>query len=345
MPASKRTGIWSTCLITAVLVGQALPAQAHDPRLRADLIDSLGPIICEGEHEAKPSRLWKRGVFDSQIDSQLLAVKNASVSPRALLAKRARSMATLRHAGGYSYGLCTDGTRGWIASLRAPAPVNIGPKGPWLQLPESLLNNECSGYQIDFASADDAHVRSIASGVTKLNMTDLGRGVISISCQTKTPKWRGPVLWYLVPASLPEDSQAPFSDTFSTGPKTDVSASKLLLAWINKVRQNQNLSQLQIHAALNEAAYRLAVDRSVDHNRTALSGSSNLLAKQGVKLLAEDRVRAENLATMTWLLWFSPRHRASLLRPDATFIGIDISTDQGQSLGILLLGNQMNQST
>ncbi|MEN9836258.1 MAG: hypothetical protein RL011_2451 [Pseudomonadota bacterium] len=344
MPVSKRSITWPRWLIASVLASKALPAQAHDPRLRSDLADSLGHVICEGQRNAGPLKLWERGIFDSQIDSQLLAEKNGTTPQPPNLAKRARALAALRNAGGYSYGLCNDKTRGWIAALRAPVPVNLVPKELKLKLPQSELNSECSSYQIDFASADDAKVRQLSSNTGDINLSSLGRGVVSISCQPKTPKWRGPVLWYLVPVALTDGPQVPFAALISSTIQSEDPSTRLL-TWVNRIREKQNLAQLQPQAALKEAASRLSVDRSVDHNRTSLGGSSTLLQKQGIKLLAEDRVIAEDLATMTWLLWFSPRHRASLLRSDARLIGIDISADHVQSLGVVLLGNLLNQST
>lgn len=325
----------------AMLAGNALPAFANDPRFRSDLVTPLGQHLCSGSTDAKPLKLWAAGIFDAQIESQILTGKNGEAPKEKSLGARAKALAVLRNAGGYSFGLCTDRIRGWIAALRAPVAVDLGGLGKSLRLARSELSSQCESFQIDFADASAAKIESLPQSERELNLAPLGTGVVSLSCQPKTPKWRGPVIWYLIPIGMDHVTDAPFVDSVPLGSRpNDSEDGTYLVSWINRIREHEHLARLQPSNELNEAASRLSVDRSVDHNRTSLQGSSSLLHKQGINLLGEDRVRAEDVSTMIWLLWFSPRHRASLLRADATSIGSSITKDRGQYLGILLLGNR-----
>lgn len=315
---------------SAVLLSGAAPSDMTSVR-RDDLPREFSTLVCEGNMGSLPQIAWNLGVYDAQLEGQFLSRIGLKKLDPTTVAQRAQTLAVMQRAGGYAYGLCDHGRRGWIMALPAPAPI-LSPSANSLQLPSAALAERCQSFRIDFAGNQDLFPRQLQANNGRLNIDGLGDGVVSLTCQPKTPRWQGPVLWFLYPVGKRSPGVVPAADAL-TATEDGLNS---LHGWVNKIREMAHLAPLVSSEALNDAADKLAVDHSLTHNRTLLKGAAKLLGDLDINMLSEDRIKGPNLHTIAWLLWHSPRHRESILRRDASMVGLS-SAGQGHNQMIVLV--------
>jgi hypothetical protein len=323
---------------SALLLSGAAPSDMTSVR-RDDLTREFSTLVCEGNMGSLPQIAWNLGVYDAQLEGQFLSRIGLKKLDPAMVAQRAQTMAVMQRAGGYAYGLCDHGRRGWIMALPAPAPI-MSLSANTLQLPSAALADRCQSFRIDFAGTKDFFPRQLQANNGRLNIDGLGDGVISLTCQPKAPHWQGPVLWFLYPVGKQSPGAIPVADALTA---TDDLNS--LHRWVNKIREMAHLAPLASNAALNDAADKLAVDRSLTHNRTLLKGAAKLLCDLDINMLSEDRIKGPNLQTIAWLLWHSPRHRESRLRRDATMLGLSSAGPGHDQIIVLVTGSNASIDT
>ena len=316
---------------SALLLSGAAPSEMTSVR-RDDLPREFGTLVCEGNMGTLPQIAWNLGVYDAQLEGQFLSRIGLKKLDPTRVAQRAQTLAVMQRAGGYAYGLCDHGRRGWIMALPAPAPI-LSPGANTLQLPIAALADRCQSFRIDFAGNQEFFPRQLKANNGRLNIDGLGDGVISLTCQPRTPHWQGPVLWFLYPVGKRSQGAVPAGDVL-----TATDGLNSLNGWINKIREMAHLAPLASNDALNDAADKLAVDRSLTHNRTLLKGAAKLLGEQDINMLSEDRIKGPNIQTIAWLLWHSPRHRESLLRRDATLLGSSSAGEGHDQIVVLITG-------
>lgn len=323
----------NTLLVMLVAAGAAAP-QSAEPLWRRDLSTAFGKAVCAGEIGDKPLAAWATQAYDAQIEAHLVASRHGQPVATEDLAKRARGLASLRSLAGYSYGLCEGGQRGWIAVVPAPTALKLG-QDQWT-LPQTDLERLCSSYRVDFAARQVDAVRGLKQLVifgSTVNTKDLGDGTVSLTCQPRTPRWQGPVLWYLAPVGKGPETTPPDGESIAAATSTTA-----LVPWLQRLRASQGLPPMAASEALNEAAANLAADGSLVHNRQLLQQAEAAVKTKNIDLLGEDRVRAHDTASMAWLLWNSPRHRQLLLNKDANVVGIASRAIDDDQLAVLVIG-------
>jgi len=321
--------------VVAILCGAAAaPTASAPPQWRQDLGPAFGAAVCAGEVGGKPFAVWAAQAYDAQIEGRVVASRSGHTVALDQLGIRARSLASLRSMAGYSFGLCAGGQRGWIAVVPAPKPLQLGREQ--VALPMQELERLCSTYRVDFAAreggvAGGLKSMGISSGI--VSVKGLGDGVLSLSCQPRTPRWQGPVLWYLAPVGRGPEMGPPDAESFAAA-----SATSALVPWLQRFRAKQGLVPLASSDQLNEAAANLVADGSLVHNRQLLQKAATATKVKGTQLLGEDRVRAHDVASMAWLLWNSPRHRQLLLNNDANAIGLASRAIDDDQLAVIVVG-------
>ena len=323
---------------SALLLSGAAPSDMTSVR-RDDLPREFNSLMCEGSLGSLPQIAWSLGVYDAQLEGQFLSRIGLKKLDPLTVAQRAQTLAVMQRAGGYAHGLCDDGRRGWIMALPAPAPIlSLG--AHTLQLPSEAIADRCQSFRIDFAGNQDFFPRQLQANNGQLHTIGLGDGVISLTCQPKAPHWQGPVLWFLYPVGKQPSKVVPAADAL-----TALDGLNSLHRWVNKIRDMAHLTPLATHEALNDAADKLAVDRSLTHNRTLLKGAAKLLGELDINMLSEDRIKGPNIQTIAWLLWNSPRHRESLLKRDATMLGLSSAGKGNGQLIVLVTGSNASSKT
>jgi len=323
---------------SALLLSGAAPSEMTSVR-RDDLPREFSTLVCEGNMGSLPQIAWNLGIYDAQLEGQFLSRIGLKKLDPAKVAQRAQTLAVMQRAGGYAYGLCDHGRRGWILALPAPAPI-LSPSANTLQLPSAALADRCQSFRIDFAGNQDFFPRQLQANNGRLDIDGLGDGVVSLTCQPKAPHWQGPVLWFLYPVGKRSLGIVPATDAL-----TATDGLNNLHGWVNKIREMTHLAPLASNEALNETADKLAVDRSLTHNRTLLKGATKLLGDLDIRMLSEDRIKGQNLQTIAWLLWHSPRHRESLLRRDATMVGLSSAGQGHEQIIVLVTGSDTSIDT
>src|ERR1700712_4160090 len=121
--AKRRGTLTLGALVFSGLFGPpAKPAHAK-PRLRTDLQQSLGTVLCNMSGAPSPQTLWQAGVFDSDLHAQQLTPQAKQTAPtEESLQRLALSFARRNHHLGYSYGVCGP-KRAWLLSVPAPQPL------------------------------------------------------------------------------------------------------------------------------------------------------------------------------------------------------------------------------
>ncbi len=313
----------------------------RDPVERRDLSSALGPLMCANQPPDSKT-LWQMGIFDAQMEG--LRLSSEVYGKDVLLAtarKKSRILARMRHFGGHAYGVCSDGSRAW--GLAVPSPEAISPLSERgrVTLPVASLKARCESFRVDFANENGGQPKAIQLVKNESAVISaMGRGVLSITCQPKTPHWQGPVLWALMPSSKGLDFKVP--DLLESQPR---SIDDGLSHWIGQIRAKEGLAPLIIHSELQRYAELLAIDGSLRHNRTQLNVVARKLRNTTISPLGEDRVRARDLASMVWLLWNSPRHRGLLLDPAASSLGIGTKNLGSETLAVILTGKTEQKTT
>ena len=321
--------------VVATLCGASpAPTASAPPQWRQDLGPAFGATVCAGEVAGKPFAAWAAQAYDAQIEGHVVASRSGHAVALDQLGTRARSLAALRYMAGYSFGLCEGGQRGWIAVVPAPKPLVLGQEQ--VALPVLELERLCSSYRVDFAARDGGAaggLRSVVINSGIVSVKGMGDGVLSLSCQPRTPRWQGPVLWYLAPVGQGPEMAPPDAESFAVS-----SAASALVPWLQRLRAKQGLVPLASSDQLSEAAANLVADASLVHNRQLLQKAAAAAKVNDILLLGEDRVRAHDVASMAWLLWNSPRHRQLLLNNDANAIGLASRAIDDDQLAVIVVG-------
>lgn len=297
---------------------------------RPDVSARLGALTCAEAPDNRPIGAWAVGVFDAQIDGRKAEIRAGRSPTEEELARKAHALAQTRGYQGFAHGLCADGT-GWAAAMPAPEPLNILKDGT-ISLP-TALDTACESYRVDFAATAGDAPRALGAPKT-IDPKTLGDGVVSVTCQPPKPRFQGPVLWFLAPVGKGPATELPAAAALAEGRGTE----EQLIAWVNAVRRGEALKPLVFTKEMRGEASILAIDPTLTHNRAMLRKVGESLASGSVRLIGEDRVKGRDAAAMAWLLWASPRHRDLLLDKKATVAGIATVVTRGETLAVLLVG-------
>lgn len=302
---------------------------ATSATFRRDVVEGFGKIACDPSGPSA-AKAWAAGIYDAQVEGRKLEpLAGQAVSSDDAL-RKGKTLAKIRGFGGYAGGLCADGS-GWAAAFPAAAPLGrLDAKGR-MQLPQQALKHQCESFRVDYAARDTGAPRELLD-VVALPLDHLAVGSISVTCQPKSPRWQGPVLWFLLPVGDGPGAVPPEADALVSG--ADPTAS--LTTWLNRVRVKEGLLPLESLATLAAEAGVLAVDGDLSHNRELLRKVAGQLAADKLKLIGEDRVRATDAVQMAWLLWNSPRHRGLLLNKEASAVGIALRQLGPEQLAVLI---------
>jgi hypothetical protein len=311
------------------------------PVERLDLSRALGPLLCV-DKSPDPKALWEMGIFDAQIEGLRLSSKGHDKDVLLATAqKKSRILARMKHFGGYAYGVCADGSIAWGLAVPSPEPISSISDSGKFPMPMASLKARCESFRVDFANEDGGQPKTVPLGKNKLaSIAGMGRGVLSVTCQPRAPRWQGPVLWALVPSNKSIEFKIPFSPNGQPRSIEDG-----LRHWIGQIRAKEGLAPLMIHPELQHYGDLLAIDGSLRHNRTQLNIVARKLRHTTTSPLGEDRVRAQDLASMVWLLWNSPRHRGLLLDPAASSLGIGTKNLGSETLAVILTGKTEQKTT
>ncbi len=310
--------------------------------VKRDLSAAFGDAVCTGGLSTNPSQAWERKVFDAQLEGRLVSPLGGLRLSSEQMEHKAKALAHTRGAGGYAYGMCKDGS-GWAVAMPAPEPL-LADASHRIKIPLVALQQRCESYRVDFAAKDHGAPKEMAIEAGGISTKNLGDGVLSVTCQPKTPRWRGPVLWFLYPTGLGPDQIVPEAEVFAEAPAMPVHDQ--LAAWVNRIRRREGLKALEFKAELAEQAGLLAIDGGLSHDRVLLKKTASLLDETAkIHLIGEDRVRAKDAASMAWLWWNSPRHRQLLLNTDATVGGLASRAVGDEKLAVLAVGSAPSAKT
>ncbi len=316
----------------------ATPAFAAPLVKRTDVATSFGAVACAETPDERPLAAWAAGVFDAQMDGRRAALRAGRAPTMAELERKARAIARVRHFAGYAAGSCPDGS-GWAVALPSAEPLKVDAKTGALHLPASLID-ACASFRVDFAPTDGFTTKQLGAART-VAAKDLGDGVLGVSCQPPRPRTQGPVLWFLAPVGKGPSEIVPESAAFGGGGTT----LQRLESWILAVRRAAGAQPVVFKREMNEEASILAINPSLNHDRELLKKVGESLDAGEIKLLGENRVKGRDPERMAWLLWNSPRHRELLLNGSATVAGLAARDDRGETLVVLVLGQDQPLKT
>ncbi len=286
-------------------------SQALEPVPRKDIAITLGRLFCKGD--ITPQNLWAEGIFDGQVEGQQVTSPSFVDLREADLWGQAKSLADIRHGGGYAAGLCNQ-HMGWTAAMPASSPLRRG-NNQSLGLPKSDLKERCRSWTLYFAASEGGLSKVLATADQGGDVAKIpGAGVASLHCKPKFPRWVGEQVWFFYP-TLGVKNYADFPE------KTRIQDIQLtlgndqpgLLTWIGAIRAREKLPPLVLSLALSEAASQLLVSDSIDHDVHHMELIRKKLGGSHGQLVGENRVRGQSLQEIAWLLWNSPRHRDLLL--------------------------------
>ncbi len=276
---------WSLLISTAL----SLPALGQGLALRDDLMN-LGTFACQFPDTYE---FWKKGLFDSQISVSIYQSKKKFTlhMARSLAEKNAIS----KQHRGFAFGSCED-SKYYVVTTPSPIPVDSGEL-------EKKLKESCLSFQSD--ATTETHLLAPILLPPK-QIKDQG---VSVTCFLDNTTQE----WFLLPP-------ANWSKT------TD---GRDLFTWINLKRKVLKLSQLDLDQNLIGVAKQLNQKATPLHDRSALKKALFDLKKKGnfekTKFIYEDRALGKSLVEIKDILWWSPRHRQLLLKPEAKNIGFDQS--------------------
>lgn len=310
------------------------------PKERSDLRAHFSAIICNNGQLPNVSSLWGAGIFDAQIDGEILTAKENRYISIDMIKKAAFVLAKRRGHWGVVFGLCPD-SRGWVVTLPAPTPM-IEKDGENLILDHQIAQKYCDKIAISFAAREHEHSRTIRltknlvqEPSLKINLSFLLDGTISISCTPKYPSWSGPLVWNLVPIHNGPDPRPPGYELFLSN---KISETQQLLTWVNHIRQLEQLSSLSVSDYKVEEASRLLIDKNetIRHDRRQIDHVSHFLKSYHRTFIGENRVKGTTVEQLAWLLWTSPEHRKLLLHPQAVYLSISTRKIKNEILALLV---------
>ena len=307
---------------------------------RADLREKLGSTICSKNAALAPQDIWRKGIYDAQSNGELVRSVGKPLEISELKRSLIEQAKQHRHFGG-SFGACNKND-GWILSTPAPSPILKDGMDTYSITRRDLVQY-CRSHRFDYASAEGYSTRQIRSGFKtsagkriSINLALLAPGTLSITCYPKTPKWQGPVTWFLLPVKEGPKGNLPQHEYLAKAANKQAS----LLDWINAVRGDANLPTLRL-ASQNIAAVTKPVTSGsgIAHDRRLLKSLRTKLKSQGLKFIGENRAEGESLLDVAWLLWHSPRHRSLILNPKGRiFAASIIATRYKLSLNLVMIG-------
>lgn len=295
------------------LVDQARAAESASWGLRHDARQAVKSTFCWGPSSNPIRELWKKNVFDAQVQVK-------AVNPQVTLKRESFEhflSKTLKGARkrGATWGSCDDG-RKWVALFHSPSPVSK--KAAEVRFPASTLRAFCRRLALDFAPTDRIHVKRLRLNENgSLQTSELGRGVIGVSCWPRQYHNLGPQTWFLLPVGGPLSLRPPSHQLLKPGRKNPIGT------WVNTLRKKVKLPPISFATkALKQATTPLSEIQTPQHNLMKMQEAHQNLQKKGFSLVAENKVIANSLEHAIWLMWNSPRHRRLFFRKDFDFIAV-----------------------
>jgi uncharacterized protein YkwD len=330
-----------------VAVGAA-PFAAFSPRSAAetvlprhDLDSKLAAVLCASAKRpsALPFTAWRHGVYDAQIEGQLLRRTDGGKGRLEDAFDTARSLSRVLRYRGLVAGACPDGS---LFAAVTPSGKPLGVAGTRVEIPTVELAAHCREWRVDYAPAHGGKPRRLAPLGVAIETKPLKSGVLSVTCQPERPSWQGPVMWFLFPVGDGPGTEVPYLKGIAVDKEAaggDLEALQSALAtWLNQVRAGEGLRALTLNKDLSQEADLLAIDGKLTHNRTLLKHSAAMLNGKHWHFLGENRAKGGSLRDLTWLLWNSPRHRELLLSEAATGVGIGVKKIGPQYFTVLVMG-------
>ena len=194
--SKDRASLILPIILTTFLWIGAFPVLAlQNPTARQDLEPALTKMLCDGRWD--PQTLWQNEIFDGQIET--LTIEDAFGRPLEMreLLNRAQSIASTRHRGGYTAGICQSGKRGFIAVM--PAPQSPHQTDRSLLLPRQQLKSMCKEWSLDYHRFSGGISHPLKDTELLIQLAKLEPGVISVTCRPKFPRWLGAKTWYFIP--------------------------------------------------------------------------------------------------------------------------------------------------
>ncbi len=286
---------------------------------RLDLQSKMKHLICDKSRTLTTEIAWQSDLNDGQLEGRFYSPIHGSPAKRKDMLRRARSLAIRMHHLGFAAGTCADGS-GWAVSV--PSPVAIKqPIAQSMAIPQPQLNQYCRDYAIDYAPSSGGIGQKLAIENGRVSLKGLPPGTVSITCLPTHPSWLGPILWSLQPSQGKVPVELPSAQVLAPMKSPELALGR----WINAIRRNEDRPALVVgNGALNQAANLLALGGNIFHNRKLLNNASDLLNRQNLRLIGEDRVRARTVNELAWHLWNSPRHRRLLLDSQGTHLGMAV---------------------
>jgi hypothetical protein len=277
--------------------------------------------------------LWAHGVVDANVTVEQVVRRDGHSAVMKDLATMAIDLAKNRTASGFAFGICSDPTRAWVATVPAGMPLTVADS--MITVPDT--KPFCRQVEVHHVASDTGHATPLVPQNGVINTKSLAKGTLSFTCSPRLPVWQGPVLWFLAPIGGGPGSDPPARDSLTqfTQPEHKIAN------WVNAIRSEQHLPPLQHEreGELQSAVLSLSLQPTLTHDQRKIDSTHRHL-KGSYVFQGEDRVAGSDIATMAWLLWNSPRHRDLLLRPDSNTIAINVKKRHGQLYAVLLVAKK-----
>ncbi len=307
---------------------------------RSDLVTFMTKLVCDDQETLDTRKAWEAGIYDAQVAVQSLRPKAGQSIKQDDIKKAVDVLASRNNHYGLSQGQCPNQSY-WVITSPAPKPL-AAPKDETITIAAEDYRNYCDNIRVDFAAAEKGQPRtiltqkSVSSTIEDLQVNTklLPSGVISITCQPRFPAWQGPVLWYLVPVKEGAVAEIPESEALE-----HESSIIALQQWVNAVRKKEGLPPLaDNHPRMQWLSEQLLKNSTIRHNRKLLEQAKQALKKNNARLVGENRVKAQTIQQMVWLLWHSPRHRSLILSREATHFSVASQRVKQEQLAVLVFG-------
>lgn len=325
-------------LLSSLAMAQHNTAPTVSPR--ADLSTFMTKLVCDDQETLDTRKAWEAGIYDAQVAVQSLRPKVGQTVKKEDVKKAAQVLASRNNHYGLSQGQCPNQSF-WVITSPAPKPL-VPPKDDTITIAAQDYRDYCDNIRVDFAAADKGRPRTILTQKSVSSTTEalqvntklLPSGVVSITCQPRYPAWQGPVLWYLVPVK--EGAAADIPESEALEHESPIVA---LQQWVNAVRKKEGLPPLtDNHPRMQWLSEQLLKNSTIRHNRKLLEQAKEALKKNNARLVGENRVKAQTIQQMVWLLWHSPRHRQLILSKEATHFSVASQRVKQEQLAILVFG-------
>lgn len=344
MIGAKKTLVFAALLLGGCFLGDRVGLSFEDVVARRGTIEKqkISQMVCLNEI-ATAQKLWKRGIFDAQIEIQFVQPERDGDELTEMdLINQAKLVTRKLEFSSYLVGKCSE-KLGWIASFPAPESLNISQNV--VRFSNSEFIKYCKEIDIRFAATRAGEVERINAENGLIELEKYKNGTIGIVCQPKNVKKKGPVLWYLIPTSkrlsgyFPSSKMLSFEEDFGkiSKNKKEFFRDKALAEiaqWINSVRLQNNRNPINFSKEiLNKEISKLSHvsdSRFLKHDRVRLREVAKTLKESGIALLGENRAKAAKAKDILWLFWNSPHHRQLLLSEKSNCGSVDIKKSAGQ---------------